>query len=321
MTYSDAHSRRAFLASAGLAATAAWLGPRRLFAQEAGAATQSLVAVMRKEAITAKITVEKLRGNISVLIGSGGNIAVQHGKDGKLLVDGGMAGSRPQLTEALTGVSADPVKHLVNTHWHFDHTDGNEWLHSCGALILAHENVRKRLAAGTRVEDWDFTFAPSPTDALPAIGLSHGATLHLNGDDIAVEYFGLAHTDGDVSVSFKNADVFHTGDTWWNGHYPFIDYSTGGSIGGMIRAAESTLAKVGPKTVIIPGHGPVGDRTQLTEFRDMLTAIRDRVVVEKKAGKSVQEVVAAKPTAQFDAKWGTFVINGDFFTRLVYAGV
>ena len=159
--YIDALSRRTFLASGGAAAIAALLGPRHLFAREAsagsGAPLAGLVARARKGAETAKITVEKLRGNISVLIGSGGNIAVLHGRDGKLLVDAGLTGSRSQITEALASISTDPVRHVVNTHWHFDHTDGNEWLHEAGATIIAHENVRKRMSETSRVDPWDFT--------------------------------------------------------------------------------------------------------------------------------------------------------------------
>src|SRR5688572_16146 len=164
----DVCSRRAFLASTGVAATAALVGPfsRRIVAQESGTPGAPLAGIVqraRTAAATSKFTVEKLRGNISVLKDNlGGNIVVLHGKDGKMLVDAGLAGSRQQISEALTGLSADPVRYLVNTHWHFDHTDGNEWLHDAGATIIAHENVRKRMSEATRVAPWDFTFAASP---------------------------------------------------------------------------------------------------------------------------------------------------------------
>ena len=276
---------------------------------------------MRNAAGTAKITVRKLRGNVSVLEGSGGNIAVLTGSDGKLLVDAGMAGTRVGITEALAGLSNDPVKHLINTHWHFDHTDGNEWLHSVGAEITAHENTRKHLATTTRVEDWNFTFPPAPAGALPTKIIQDEQALQLNGSTVALKYYGPAHTDGDISVEFTDADVLHVGDTFWNGHYPFFDYSTGGSFDGTIRATEANLARVTDKTIVIPGHGPIGNKSQLVEFRDMLVTIREKVAGLKKEGKSRDEVVAAKPTANYDAKWGGFVINGEFFTRLVYKGV
>jgi glyoxylase-like metal-dependent hydrolase (beta-lactamase superfamily II) len=309
-------SRRHFVASTIVATTGVWLMPRRLFA-----VAESPVITIRNAAATAKINVTKLRGNVSVLEGSGGNIAALTGSDGKLLVDAGIPGSRPRITEALTGLSSDPVKHLINTHWHFDHTDGNEWLHSVGAEITAHENTRKHLAETTRVEDWNFTFPPAPPGALPTKLFDNEQTLHLNGSTLALKKYSPAHTDSDISVEFTDADIIHVADTFWNGHFPFIDYSTGGSIDGMIRAAETNVARVGDKTIVIPGHGPIGNKSQLIEFRNMLVTVRDKVGALKKQGKSRDEVVAAKPTADYDAKWGGFVINGDFFTKLVYAGV
>jgi glyoxylase-like metal-dependent hydrolase (beta-lactamase superfamily II) len=279
------------------------------------------VIIIRNAASTAKIKVTKLRGNVSVLEGSGGNIVVLTGRDGKVLVDAGITGSRLQITEALANLSDDPIKHLINTHWHFDHTDGNEWLHSIGAEITAHENTRKHLATTTRVEDWNFTFPAAPAGALPTKLLNSEQTLHLNGATLALKYYQSAHTDSDISVYFTDADIIDVADTFWNGHFPFIDYSTGGSLDGMIRAAEANVAGLTDKTIVIPGHGPIGNKSQLIEFRDMLVSVRDKVSTLKKEGKSLEEVVAAKPTADYDAKWGGFVVDGIFFTRLVYAGV
>src|SRR6266446_229964 len=309
-------SRRRFLASTSLAAAAVSLTSRRLFAE-----AESPVTVIRGSAATAKITVQKLRGNISVLLGSGGNIAVLTGRDGKLLVDAGITASRPGLTEALASLGPEPLKHLINTPWHLDHTDGNEWLHSVGAEITAHENTRKHLSVSTRVEGWNFTFPPSPAGALPTEVFKSDLAFYLNDTTIALKYYLPAHTDSDISVEFSDADVLHAGDTWWNGHFPFIDYSTGGSIEGAIRAAEANVARVTDSTLIVPGHGPVGGKTELVQFRDMLVAVRDKVARLKKQGKSLDEVVAAAPTAAYDGKWGGFVIDGKTFTALVYAGV
>jgi glyoxylase-like metal-dependent hydrolase (beta-lactamase superfamily II) len=309
-------SRRYFITSSVVATAGVWLMPRRLFA-----AAESPVITIRNAAATAKITVTKLRSNVSVLEGSGGNIGVLTGRDGKLLVDAGIPGTRAGITEALAGLSNDPVRHLINTHWHFDHTDGNDWLHSIGAEITAHENTRKHLSTTTRVEDWNFTFPPAPPGALPTKILASDETLHLNDSTLALTYYGPAHTDSDISIHFTNSDILHVADTFWNGHYPFIDYSTGGSVDGMIRAAEANVARVNDKTIVIPGHGPIGNKSQLVEFRDMVVTIREKVATLKRQGKSRDEVIAAKPTANYDAKWGGFVINGDFFTRLVYAGV
>jgi glyoxylase-like metal-dependent hydrolase (beta-lactamase superfamily II) len=309
-------SRRRFVASAGLAATAVCLVPHRLFGDE-----ENLVVASRKAGETANITVQALRRSVSALIGSGGNIAVLPGDDGKLIIDSGFLGTRGKIAAALSSLSPDPVKHLVNTHWHFDHTDGNEWMHSAGATITAHENTRKHLSTSARVEDWNFTFPAWPAGAIPTDVFNADKTLQLNGATIALKYYGPSHTDGDVSAYFTEADVLHTGDTWWNGYYPFIDYSTGGSLDGMIRAAEANVAAVTDKTIVIPGHGPIGGKAEMIEYSDTLATIRDRVAALKGQGKSLNEVVAAKPTAAYGAKWGRGFVNGEVFTKLVYKGV
>lgn len=303
--------------AAGYAATRGWLTPRQAFAEARG-----LVTLIKESAGASEITTHKLRDHISVLEGSGGNIAVLTGSDGKVLVDAGIGVSRPRLTKALAAISNDPITHLINTHWHFDHADGNEWLHAAGAKIIAHQNTHKHLSGIQRVEDWDYNFLPPPHSALPTEVFAKDKTLKLNGTTIALAYYGPAHTDGDISVSFGETNVFHTGDIYWNGVYPFIDYSTGGSINGKIKAAEACLAVVNDDTIIIPGHGkPVSNKAELKAYRDMLVGIRDNVAKLKKLGQSRDEVVAAKPTADFDAKWGQFVIDPGFFTRLVYEGV
>ncbi len=311
-------SRRGFCLCC-LGATAAaggWVTPREAFAQAGG-----IVDKMRSEAAKAKITVHRLRGNVSVLEGSGGNIAVLTGQDGKLLVDAGITASRPRIVEALDSLDARPIKRLINTHWHFDHCDGNEWVHAAGATILAHENTRKHLASAQRVNDWNFNFPPAPAGALPSEVITADKTLHHNGATLSLRMHPNAHTDGDISVYFTEADILHTGDTWWNGIYPFIDYSTGGGIDGTIRAADANIAMTSDRTIIVPGHGPIGTRAQLIEFREMLVAIRANVAAHKAKGLSLDDIIKAKPTAAFHAKWGQFVIDPGFFTRLVYEGV
>jgi glyoxylase-like metal-dependent hydrolase (beta-lactamase superfamily II) len=188
------------------------------------------------------------------------------------------------------------------------------------ATILAHENTRKHLSTTTRVDGWDFTFPPSPAGAIPTEVFDKEKTLYLNSTTIALSYYGPSHTDGDVSAYFVEAEVFHTGDTWWNGHYPFIDCSTGGNIKGMIKAAEANLARVTEKTIVIPGHGKIGGKPEMTEYRDMLITIHDRVAALKKEGKSLEEIIETKPTAAYDSKWAGSFITGDVFTKLVYAG-
>jgi glyoxylase-like metal-dependent hydrolase (beta-lactamase superfamily II) len=313
-------SRRGFcLCCVGGAAYAAggWLSPRQAYAEARG-----LVTLIKDSAATSPITTYKLRNNISALEGSGGNIAVLTGADGKVMVDAGIGVSRPRVTEALAALGNEPIKHLINTHWHFDHADGNAWLHAAGAKIIAHDNIKKHLSGIQRVEDWDYNFLPSPAGAIPSEVFAKQHKMKLNGASLDLKYYGPAHTDSDISVTFGEANIVHVGDIYWNGIYPFIDYSTGGSIDGTIAACETTLAAISNDTIVIPGHGkPVSNKAELQEFRDMLAAIRDNVAKLKKAGKTQDETIAAKPTAAFDAKFGQFVIDPGFFTRLVYEGV
>jgi glyoxylase-like metal-dependent hydrolase (beta-lactamase superfamily II) len=304
------------MGAATFAATGGWLTPSQSYA-EAG----NIVDLIRDDAAKATIKVHKLRGNVSILEGSGGNIAVLPGDDGKVFIDAGITPSRPRILEAANGLSRDPITHLINTHWHFDHTDGNQWLNEEGAAILAHENTHKHLLTAQRVEDWDFNFPSSPLAAVPTEVFSSEKTLTLNRLTLALKYYGPAHTDSDISVTFREADIIHCGDTYWNGIYPFIDYSTGGNIQGMITATERNLAVTTDQTIVIPGHGvPVSNRAELQAYRDMLVAIRDNVAKLKEQGRSLDEIIAAKPTAAFDAKWGQFVITPAMFTRLVYEG-
>lgn len=303
--------------SASALAAGAWLTPRQAFAEAIG-----IVQLIQSEAAKAPIATHRLRGNVVVLEGSGGNIAVLTGSDGKVLVDAGIAVSRPQVSTALAAIGPEPVTHLVNTHWHFDHANGNEWLHELGPRIVAHENTRKHLATMQRVDDWDYDFPALSAGALPTEVFATEKTLRLNGTTMALKYYGPAHTDSDISVYFTESDILHTGDTYWNGIYPFIDYSTGGSIDGSIRAADADLAATTDSTIVIPGHGqPVSNRRELQAFRDMLVGCRDNVAALKRQGRSLQEIIAAKPTAAYDAKWGNFVIGPPLFTRLVYQGV
>jgi glyoxylase-like metal-dependent hydrolase (beta-lactamase superfamily II) len=281
----------------------------------------SPVTIIIGEAAKSPVTVQKLRNNLSVLDGSGGNILVFTGPEGKLMVDAGIDVSKEKIKKVLASLGNEPLRYLVNTHWHFDHASGNEWVHREGAAIVAHTNTKKNLARQIRVDDWRYTFPPSPAGALPTVTFTKDRTLTLNGETIRMHYYGPAHTNSDISVYFQHADVLHVGDTWWNGHYPFLDFNTGGTIEGMLRATEENVKRVTDKTIIVPGHGPVGNKAQLVEYRDMLGEVKTCIEAMKKRGQSLKEVVAGRPTKAYDDKWGKFVINGDFFTSLVYRSV
>src|SRR3954449_270843 len=259
-------SRRGFCLCCVGAATAAasgWLSPRQAYAEARG-----IVSLIKDSAAVSPIVTHKLRNNITVLEGSGGNIAVLTGPDGKVLIDAGIRVSRPQLTKALTDLGADPVTHLVNTHWHFDHADGNEWLHAAGAKIIAQENTRKHLAEVQRVEDWDYNFLPLGAGGIPSEVFADSRELKLNGTSIGLKYYGPAHTDSDISVTFAEANIVHVADMFWNGIYPFIDYSTGGSIDGMIAACDANLAAMDKDTIVIAGPGkPVGNKAEFPAHR------------------------------------------------------
>jgi glyoxylase-like metal-dependent hydrolase (beta-lactamase superfamily II) len=281
----------------------------------------SPVVMINKAAATTPIDTTPLRGSLSMLSGSGGNITVLTGKQGKLMVDAGIAVSRPRVESALAAISSAPVKYLINTHYHWDHTDGNTWVKDDGATIIATAGTVKRVSTSTRVDDWDFTFPALPAKGIPTEILTANKTYHFDGQTVEVRLLDPSHTDTDLYVVFREANVASLGDLFWNGVYPFIDNENGGGIDGMIKADDAILAALNDDVVLVPGHGPVGTKKQFRDFRDMLAGVREKVAALKKQGKSRDEVVAAKPTAQYDAIYGHFVIDPDFFTRIVYDGL
>jgi len=314
-------SRRGFclccLGSAAFAAAGGWLTPSEVFAE-----ARNIVEMIRDEAAKAPIKVHRLRNSVAVLEGSGGNIGVLTGRDGKVFIDAGITASRPRILDAVNSLSDDPIRYLINTHWHFDHADGNEWLNAAGAKIIAHQNARKHLASAQRVDDWDFNFPASPPPAIPTEVVASEKTLSLNGSTLHLKHYERAHTDGDITVTIAEADVLHCGDIYWNGIYPFIDHSTGGSIDGTIKATEANIAAATGNTIIIPGHGhPVSNKSELVAYRDMLVAIRENVAKLKRQGRSLDDTIAARPTAAFDEKWGQFVVGPALFTKIVYETV
>ena len=277
--------------------------------------------VINAAAASSPITVHRLRGSVAMLEGSGGNIGVIVGGSGLLMVDAGIAVSEAKIKAALKGLSSAPLKTVILTHWHWDHGDGDAWVRRTGATLLADPKAIERLKQTNRIVEWGHTFTPIAAASLPNDVVAADRTIAFGAEKVAVRHYRAGHTDGDISVYFRKADVLQTGDTFWNGVYPFIDYVTGGSIDGAIGAANENLRLAKRSTVVIPGHGSVGDYAALVAFRDMLVEVRGKVAALKAKGQTLAQVQAAHPTAALDAKWGRSVIDGSLFTALVYRGV
>jgi cyclase len=265
-----------------------------------------------------EIKAEKVAEGVYMLTGSGGNIGLSVGKSGTYVIDDQYAPLTDKILAAIRAITPEPVRFVVNTHWHGDHTGGNENMGKTGALLVAHENVRRRMSAEQFNATFDRKTPPSPEGALPVVTFTDAVTFHWNGDEIRVYHVPPAHTDGDAIVHFVKANVVHAGDVFFNGGYPYVDVSSGGRIDGVIAAAERVLGGIDDKTRIIPGHGPVGTKADLQAYRDVLKTLRDRIAKLKAEGRSRDEVIAAKPTAEYDAKWGTGFMKGDVFTGLAF---
>jgi cyclase len=261
---------------------------------------------------------QKLAEGVYMLTGSGGNIGVSVGKDGVYVIDDQYAPLTGKILAAIRELSPDPVRFVVNTHWHGDHTGGNENLGRTGAVLVAHENVRKRMSTEQFLAAFNRKVEPSPEAALPVVTFTDGVTFHWNGDEIRVHHVAPAHTDGDSVIHFVKSDVVHMGDTFTNGSFPFVDTSSGGRVDGFVAAADGALAVATDRTRIIPGHGPLGTKADLQAFRDMVKTVRDRVAKLKAEGKTREQTIAAKPTADLDAKWGGGFMKGDTFVGLAY---
>jgi cyclase len=265
-----------------------------------------------------EVKASALRGGTHLLTGAGGNIVASVGDDGTFIVDDQYAPLSPRIRAALKDIGGGEVRFVINTHWHGDHTGGNESFGKAGAVIVAHDNVRKRMSTEQLIAAFDRKVEASPEAALPVVTFAEGVTLHLNGDTVRVSHVADAHTDGDALVKFERADVLHMGDTFFNGGYPFIDVGSGGSIGGAIAAVDAGLAMSGGETIVVPGHGPRTDRDGLAAYGAMLKGYRDRIAALKAEGKSLQDVIAARPTAATDAELGQGFIKPDQFVTFVY---
>jgi cyclase len=259
-----------------------------------------------------------LGNDVYMLEGQGGNITVAVAKDGIVMVDGEFAPLHDKIKAAITAVSNQPIKYLVNTHYHGDHTGGNELFAKDGVTVVAQDNVKIRLEAGTTNGLTGAKTPPTPKDALPSDTYTNFSKIRLSGRVADLKHIANAHTDGDTYVWFKTANVLSTGDTFTNGRYPNIDFANGGNIKGMIAASDAYLKLTNAKSRIVPGHGPLADRAALVEYRTMLITARDRMEKLVKEGKSEDDVVAAKPFADLDAKWAPTELAAKNFIRAVY---
>jgi glyoxylase-like metal-dependent hydrolase (beta-lactamase superfamily II) len=261
-----------------------------------------------------EINTVKLTDGLYMLMGRGGNIGLSIGDDGAFVIDDQFAPLTDKIVAAISKLTDQPVRFVLNTHWHGDHTGGNENLGKAGAMIVAHDNVRKRMNPEA-FKDLIGSSTQAPPAALPVITFSDEMNFHWNGDRIHVVHVTHSHTDGDAIVFFERQNVVHMGDTFFAGRYPFIDVNSGGSVQGMIASSSKVLGLVHPDTKIVPGHGDLAGAVELRAYRDMLEAARDAIAPMLARGMTEDEVVAAKPTAALDPTWGT---NSERFVRSVY---
>ena len=260
----------------------------------------------------------KTSGNVYMLLGSGGNIGVLAGDDGVFLVDDQFAPLTKKIKDAIGKISDKEIRFVINTHWHFDHVGGNENLGETGSVIIAHENVRKRMSTDQFIEFFQKKVPASPKVALPIITFTQDLMFHLNGEDIHVFHVNNAHTDGDAIVYFRNSNVIHTGDIYFAGIYPFIDTSAQGSVNGVIDAAQRILSIIDDDTKVIPGHGPLSNKAELSGYVDMLIRLRAKITKQISDGKTLEEIQKTKPAQEFDEKWGHGMLTSDQFVQILY---
>ena len=268
-----------------------------------------------------KIKTTKLADGVHMLSGKGGNIGVLSGPDGTFMIDDQFAPLTKKILAAVKAIGGAVPRFVINTHYHFDHTGGNENLGNEGVTIVSHDNVRKKLAEGTTIKAFNKVMKPAPKSAIPIITFAEEMTFHLNGETVYVFHSPNGHTDGDAIIHFKTANVIHAGDLFFNGFYPFIDTGAGGTVKGVIAAADKMLALADDNTKIIPGHGPLADKAALMAYRKMLETAQMRLGALKSSGKSAAEAVAAKPMSDMETEWGKGFLGTDKWITIVYDGV
>lgn len=267
-----------------------------------------------------QIKTEKITETSYMLTGAGGNLGLSVGEDAVFLVDDQYAPMTPKIKAAIAALSSKPVKFVINTHWHGDHTGGNEAFGKSDTVIVAHENVRKRMSSDQLIEFLNMPAKASPKAALPVVTFTKDVTFHLNGEELHVYHVPNGHTDGDAVVHFKGSNLVHLGDLFFNKLYPFIDTSSDGTVDGVIAAVDRVLASTNDNTRYIPGHGPLASRADLVAYRTMLVTVAPRIKALVKEGKTLEQAIAAKPTAEFDAVWGKGFLPPARFVEMLYKG-
>jgi cyclase len=265
---------------------------------------------------TVQITTTKMGEGVYMLTGAGGNIGVCAGADGILLIDSQFPQLHDKITTALAAIAPGAVRFLFNTNWHYDHVSGNELFARAGAVIIGHENTRRRMAAAQSHDDLNIKLPPYPDGALPMVTFAGSLAIHINGEELDISPMAAAHSEFDLLFHFRKANVIHTGDLLFSGTYPYIDVEHGGSVNGMIDAAEKIIGMCNDETRLIPGHGPAMKKPDAEAFRDMLVRVRERVSALLREGKSEAEIIAARPTADLDGRWNKGVPDDSFVTLL-----
>ncbi len=266
-----------------------------------------------------KIIPQRINDHLYKLEGAGGNIGVLMGEDGVLMVDTQYGPLGDKIKAAIQSIGGERPQYVVNTHWHGDHTGGNEYFNNAGALLIAHENVYQRKSTEQLMRAFSRTVPAAPEAAWPEVTFSDDMSLHLNGEDILLIHVHNAHTDGDAHVYFTQSNVLHMGDTYFQATFPFIDVSSGGTIDGMIASANKALFLIDDETVIIPGHGPLSNRSELITYRDMLQTISARMKQSLAAGLNLEEIQAANLAAEFEERWGQGWMKADKFIDIIYS--
>jgi cyclase len=267
------------------------------------------------------LTITSLSPGLYVFSGDGGNVTAIVDDGSTLLIDSGLASRISELSDAIFRTTMRPVTRLVNTHWHFDHTGGNTYFGSSGVTIIAQENVKKELSSAEDVPFVGLRDGHYPPQALPGLTYQGSLTLHQGSRRLTLENYGAAHTDGDTVIYISPANVVVVGDIFSNHFYPIIDLSSRGSIDGLIHSIDQILVQTDEQTKIVPGHGPVTTRANLQDYRDMLVQVRQRIKDLVAAGKTMDEVVAAVPTKDFDARWASGYVTPEVFTRMVFSSL